>query len=75
MAKARTAATDEKPQTREQFMVSLNEDLSREHQAIIAYVAHPQVLKGAEYMNIAGALATAVGIDARKIPRPAVSGC
>jgi bacterioferritin len=31
----------------------LNEDLSREYQAIIAYVVYSQVLKGAEYMSIA----------------------
>src|SRR6202163_3003386 len=31
----------------------LNEDLSREYQAIIAYVVYSQVLKGAEFMNIA----------------------
>jgi bacterioferritin len=31
----------------------LNEDLSREYQAIIAYVVYSQVLKGAEYMAIA----------------------
>ena len=31
----------------------VNEDLSREYQAIIAYVNYSQVLKGAEYMNIA----------------------
>jgi bacterioferritin len=30
----------------------VNEDLSREYQAIIAYVVYAQVLKGAEYMNI-----------------------
>jgi bacterioferritin len=34
----------------------LNQDLSREYQAIIAYVVYSQVLKGAEYMNIAGEL-------------------
>ena len=34
----------------------LNEDLSREYQAIIAYVNYSQVLKGAEYMQIAGEL-------------------
>jgi bacterioferritin len=34
----------------------LNEDLSREYQAIIAYVVYSQVLKGAEYMNIAAQL-------------------
>src|ERR1700679_2394389 len=36
---------------------ALNEDLSREYQAIIAYVNYSQVLKGAAYMNIAGELA------------------
>jgi bacterioferritin len=35
----------------------LNEDLSREYQAIIAYVNYSQVLKGAAYMNIADELA------------------
>ena len=34
----------------------LNQDLSREYQAIIAYVVYSQVLKGAQYMNIAGEL-------------------
>jgi bacterioferritin len=34
----------------------LNEDLSREYQAIIAYVNYSQVLKGAPYMNIAAEL-------------------
>jgi bacterioferritin len=42
--------------TRKQLIDSLNEDLSREYQAIIAYVVYSQVLKGAEYMNIAGEL-------------------
>ena len=42
--------------TREQLVAALNEDLSREYQAIIAYVVYSQVLKGAEYMNIAGEL-------------------
>src|SRR5579871_2012516 len=36
----------------------LNEDLSREFQAIIAYVNYSQVLKGAEYMDIADQLET-----------------
>jgi len=31
----------------------LNEDLSREYQAIIAYVVYSQVFKGAEYTDIA----------------------
>jgi bacterioferritin len=34
----------------------LNEDLAREYQAIISYVVYSQLLKGAEYMNIAGEL-------------------
>src|SRR5262245_44772666 len=34
----------------------LNEDLSREYQAIIAYVVYSQVLTGAEYMDIAAQL-------------------
>jgi bacterioferritin len=39
--------------TREELIDRLNEDLSREYQAIIAYVVYSQVIKGAEYMNIA----------------------
>lgn len=39
--------------TREQLIDLLNEDLAREYQAIIAYVVYSQVIKGAEYMNIA----------------------
>ncbi len=39
--------------TREQLIKALNEDLAREYQAIIAYVNYSQVLKGAQYMNIA----------------------
>jgi bacterioferritin len=39
--------------TRKDLVTKLNEDLSREYQAIIAYVVYSQVLKGAEYMNIA----------------------
>jgi bacterioferritin len=42
--------------TREELIKLLNEDLSREYQAIIAYVNYSQVLKGAEYMNIAAEL-------------------
>jgi bacterioferritin len=44
------------PITRKQLIDKLNEDLSREYQAIIAYVVYSQVLKGAEYMTIAGEL-------------------
>jgi bacterioferritin len=39
--------------TRQQLVQLLNEDLSREYQAIIAYVVYSQVLKGAQYMSIA----------------------
>ena len=39
--------------TRKQLIDKLNDDLSREYQAIIAYVVYSQALKGAEYMNIA----------------------
>ena len=42
--------------TRKKLAELLNEDLSREYQAIIAYVVYSQVLKGAQYMNIAGEL-------------------
>lgn len=41
---------------REQLIRDLNEDLAREYQALIAYVVYSQVLKGAEFMNIAGEL-------------------
>ena len=43
--------------TREKLIDYLNEDLSREYQAIISYVNYSQVLKGAQYMNIADELA------------------
>src|SRR5579872_4894332 len=39
--------------TRAELIRLLNEDLSREYQAIIAYVNYSQVLKGAQYMQIA----------------------
>src|SRR5881628_2898163 len=39
--------------TRQQLVERLNEDLSREYQAIIAYVVYSQALKGAQYMSIA----------------------
>ena len=47
--------------TREQLIEALNGDLSREYQAIIAYVNYSQVLKGAAYMNIAGELEVHAG--------------
>src|SRR5262245_36486311 len=39
--------------TREDLVKLLNEDLSREYQAIIAYIVYSQVIKGPEYMSIA----------------------
>jgi len=44
--------------SRQELIDALNEDLSREYQAIIAYVVYSQVLKGAEYMSIAKELET-----------------
>src|ERR1700752_1606768 len=42
--------------TRERLAELLNEDLSREYQAIISYVVYSQVLSGAQYMDIAAQL-------------------
>jgi bacterioferritin len=42
--------------SREQLVNLLNEDLSREYQAIIAYVVYSQTMKGAAYNHIAGEL-------------------
>ena len=55
MAKAKSSSSGETV-TRERLAELLNEDLSREYQAIIAYVVYSQVLKGAEYMDIADQL-------------------
>jgi bacterioferritin len=44
------------PITRKDLIAFLNQDLEREYQAVIAYVVYSQVLKGAQYMNIAGEL-------------------
>jgi bacterioferritin len=50
------AAPAGKEVSREELVNLLNEDLSREYQAIISYVVYSQVLKGAQYMNIAAEL-------------------
>jgi len=50
------AARESGPITREGLIQALNGDLEREYQAIISYVVYSQVLKGAEYMSIAGEL-------------------
>jgi bacterioferritin len=47
--------TDERV-SRDKLAELLNEDLSREYQAIISYVVYSQVLRGAEYMSIAAQL-------------------
>lgn len=43
--------------TREKMIELLNEDLSREYQAIISYVIYSQTIKGAAFMDIADELA------------------
>src|SRR6266849_3418310 len=55
MAEAKSAANDNEV-TRDRLAELLNEDLSREYQAIIAYVVYSQVLSGAQYMDIAAQL-------------------
>jgi bacterioferritin len=47
--------------TREVLLKGLQEDLSREYQAIIAYVVYSQALKGAQYMSIAKELEVHAG--------------
>ena len=44
------------PVTRQELVKLLNLDLAREYQAVISYVVYSQVLKGAQYMNIAAEL-------------------
>jgi bacterioferritin len=57
-ASRRTMATSKNGKmNREKLINALNDDLSREYQAIISYVNYSQVLKGAAYMNIADELA------------------
>src|ERR1022692_3368064 len=54
--KDETTAGGFKKVSRPELIDLLNQDLSREYQAIIGYVVYSQVLKGAEFMNIAGEL-------------------
>jgi bacterioferritin len=56
MAKQPPAPAESHTVSREELIGLLNEDLAREYQAIIAYVVYSQVLKGAQYMNIAAEL-------------------
>jgi bacterioferritin len=46
-------AQQNKSFSRADLIKALNDDLSREYQAVIAYVVYSQSLKGAQYMNIA----------------------
>ena len=55
--KAEAVSQEESKVTRNELIALLNEDLAREYPAIISYVVYSQVLKGAEFMNIADELA------------------
>lgn len=55
MLEVKSAAV-ENELSRDQLAALLNEDLAREYQAIIGYVVYSQVLKGAQYMDIASQL-------------------
>ena len=61
MAATKTSPKSDKPLSRKDLIALLNEDLAREYQAIISYVVYSQVLKGAEYMNVAGELEVHAG--------------
>jgi bacterioferritin len=56
MAVPKESPKPEGEMSREKLIEALNDDLAREYQAIISYVVYSQVLKGAEYMSIAGEL-------------------
>jgi bacterioferritin len=56
MATMRSDAETAPTVTRKDLIDLLNEDLAREYQAIIGYVVYSQVIKGAQYMNIAAEL-------------------
>jgi bacterioferritin len=61
MAEQHSSSKESPAIDRKQLIDLLNEDLSREYQAIIAYVVYSQVLKGAQYMNIADELKVHAG--------------
>ena len=54
MAEKKAEAQNEEALTN--LINALNEDLSREYQAIIAYIVYSNVLSGAQWMNIAAEL-------------------
>jgi bacterioferritin len=47
---------DKNDKALKELIDGLQEDLSREYQAVIAYTVYSNVLKGAQWMNIAGEL-------------------
>jgi len=47
--------------SKDELIQGLNEDLSREYQAIIAYTVYSKTIKGAQFMNIAGELEVHAG--------------
>ena len=65
---AKRKASDEKHVSRDRLAELLNEDLSREYQAIIAYVVNSQVLSGAQYMDIAAQLEIHAKQELEQIP-------
>jgi bacterioferritin len=62
---ASTSAAAAPAVDRQTLIELLNEDLGREYQAIIAYVAYSQILKGAAYMSIAKELEAHAGEELR----------
>jgi bacterioferritin len=58
---ARDTTTTQPTITRDDLLKGLQQDLSREYQAIIAYVVYSQALKGAQYMSIAKELEAHAG--------------
>jgi bacterioferritin len=52
MSKSKSSESEQNI-SRERLAELLNDDLSREYQAIISYVVYSQVLKGAEFMSVA----------------------
>src|SRR2546428_10546664 len=61
----RARQSSEVKEARKQLIEGLNEDLSREYQAIIGYVVYSQVMKGAQYMSIAAELEKHAGEELR----------
>ncbi len=53
---ANKKAKDSNQKAVDELVDALNEDLAREYQAIIAYTVYSNVLKGAQWMNIAAEL-------------------